>query len=152
MVKDDAEGRPPLGLFNRLITLSEDKSKQGKESSKKGKIDIKRNGLRILADAARIYALRAGIGARNTVERLNSLVRQDVLTRESVASAQEAYQTLMEMLLTHQIRQIEQGDPPDKLIKPKQLTPIEHENLRLAMLVIKRFQDKLQADFNTVVF
>ncbi len=152
MVKDDAEGRPPLGLFNRLITLSEDKGKEAKGSSKKGKIDIKRNGLRILADAARIYALRAGIGARNTIERLNSLVRQDVLTRESVASAQEAYQTLMEMLLTHQIRQMEQGDPPDKLIKPKQLTPIEHENLRLAMLVIKRFQEKLQADFNTVVF
>ncbi len=152
MVKDDAEGRPPLGLFNRLITLSEEKGGKGKGGSKKGKIDIKRSGLRILADAARIYALSAGIGAQNTIERLNSLVRQGVLTRESVAAAQEAYQTLMERLLIHQISQMEGGDPPDKLIKPKQLTPMEHETLRLAMLVIKRFQEKLQADFNTVIF
>ncbi len=152
MVKDDAEGRPPLGLFNRLITLSEEKGGKDKGGSKKGKIDIKRSGLRIMSDAARIYALSAGIGARNTIERLNSLVRQDVLTRQSVASAEEAYQQLTKILLLHQILQMERGDPPDKLIKPKQLTAIEHETLRLAMLVIKRFQQNLQADFNTVVF
>jgi len=55
MVEDDAEGRPPLGLFDRLVTAEED--------GRKGMIDIKRNGLRIIADAARIYALSTGISS-----------------------------------------------------------------------------------------
>jgi len=156
MVQDDAEGRPPLGLFNRLITQADDKEKgKGKAKGKgkgKGKIDIKRNGLRILADAARIYALHAGVGARNTLERLNSLVRHEMLSRESLPSVREAYETLMEMLLAHQINQVQNGDPPDKLIKPKQLSSIEHEALRMAMRVIKQFQERLQSDFNISVF
>ncbi len=162
MVKDDSEGGPPIGLFNRLITLAEPdpepeykhkgKNKKRKDQGKKDKIDIKRNGLRILADAARIYALSAGIRMRNTRARLNSLVRQGVLSREAVASAEEAYETLMAMLLTHQIQQMERGEGPDKLVRPKKLTIIEHETLRMAMLVIKRFQQKLQADFGTVTF
>ncbi|MCP4043411.1 MAG: CBS domain-containing protein [Gammaproteobacteria bacterium] len=144
MVEDDAEGRPPLGLFNRLVTEREMKSK--------GKIDIKRNGMRILVDAVRIYALKAGIHNQNTFERLTGLVRKGELSVEYTASVRAAYEALMDTLLLHQIQQAERGKNLDKLIKPKQLSAIELETLRMAMLVIKGFQEKLQADFNTVVF
>ncbi len=144
MVQDDAQGRPPLGMFNRLITE--------RDEQHKGKIDIKRNGLRILADAARIYSLQAEIGSRNTMDRLTGLVRQGVLGSEYVESVKAAYETLTDMLLDHQLRQVHKGKSLDKLIKLSRRSPMEQETLRMAMRVIKGFQEKLQADFNAVVF
>lgn len=144
MVEDDAEGRPPLGLFNRLVTEKDD--------DRRGKVDLKRNGLRILADGARIHALGAGIGALGTGERLTRLVHQGVVTREYAETVKAAHEALTELLLDHQLRQAASGRPYDKLLTLATRTPLEQESLRLAMRVVKGFQEKLQADFGTVVF
>jgi CBS domain-containing protein len=140
MVADDAEGRPPIGFFNRLITSS-------RES---GKIDIKRNGLRIIADGARIYAVGAGIGVCNTGDRLNALVRQGVLEADLVDSTITAYEELIAMLLDHQIAQRRRGEKLDKFIDPEKLSSYLQEVLRESMLAVKRFQDRLQVDFGVV--
>lgn len=139
MVEQDAEGRPALGLFNRLIT-SDDKSH-------KGKIDIKRNGLRIIADAARVFALYHGIAACNTVSRLNALVHQGVLSAELVDSAAAAYEGMLDLLLGQQIQQHRQQLPFDKYIDPDTLSSIEQSALRAGMRAVKRFQDQLQGRF-----
>lgn len=144
MVADDAEGRPPLGLFNRLITQRSDTDKG------KGKIDIKRNGLRIIADAARIYALRDDIDTRNTGDRLAALVRQGTLSADFVASINAAYEELLDLLLSHQIQRMQTGLEVDKLIDPEGLSPLHHESLRMAMRTVKRFQEKLQTEFDLV--
>jgi CBS domain-containing protein len=145
MVEDNAGWRPPLGFFNKLIPMGYFNTKEGAKS--KGKIDIKCNGLDILADIVRIYALRAKIRNGNTSERLLGLVRQGELSVEYANSIKAAYEALMQMLLTHQIHQAKKGRRLDKLIKPKQLTAVDHEILRMSMCVIKGFQEKLQADF-----
>lgn len=144
MVEDDAEGRPPLGLFSRLIT--------GDAGPHKGKIDIKRNGLRIIADAARVYALSAGIGSTNTIERLQNLVRQGTLSNELVNSVLAAYEELLDLLLVHQIGQRERGEPPDKFIRPDTLSDHAQAALRAAMRAVKRFQDQLQGQFGRTPF
>lgn len=139
MVEDDAEGRPPLGLFNRLVTADED--------GHKGTIDIKRNGLRIIADAARIYALSAGISSSGTTERLQALVRQGILSADLVDSVSAACEELLDLLLTHQLNQVEAGQLPDKLVRPEELSTRRHSALRVAMRAVKRFQDQLQGEF-----
>ncbi len=139
MVEDDAEGRPPIGFFNRLITSDRKETR--------GKIDVKRNGLRIIADAARIYGLSRGISANNTHDRINALVRLDVLDGDFADSILSAYDELIEMVLDHQLEQIRRGETPDKLIDPGKITPHQREVLRDSMLAIKRFQEKLQGDF-----
>jgi CBS domain-containing protein len=144
MVQDDAEGRPPLGLFNRLRTE--------KDQEKRGKIDLKRNGLRILADGARIYALRAGVAARGTQERLTGAVRQGMLEAEHAESVKAAHEALTALLLDHQLRQARAGRPVDKLLTLATRSPLEQETLRMAMRMVKGFQEKLQADFGTLVF
>ncbi|HKK06053.1 MAG TPA: putative nucleotidyltransferase substrate binding domain-containing protein [Gammaproteobacteria bacterium] len=144
MVEDDAEGRPPLGLFNRLIAAG--------DTQGRGRLDIKRNGLRIVADAARVYALSAGISSCNTNERLQALVRQGVLSAELVGSVSAAYEVLLDLLLGHQLDQAAAGQKPDKLIVLERLSDPQRSSLRAAMVAIKRLQDQLQGRFGREAF
>lgn len=139
MADDDAQGRPALGLFNRLVTAA--------HADSRGKVDIKRQGLRLICDAARIFALHAGISESNTVDRLRGLVRQGELSADLADSVIAAHEEFMDLLLTHQVRQMQQGQAPDKLINPDQLVPMRRESLRMAMHAVKRFQDQLQGRF-----
>lgn len=144
MVEDDAEGRPALGWFNQLVTSS---SGEGK-----GSIDIKRNGLRIIADAARVYALSERIYEKNTLKRLDALVHCGRLSPELVESVRYAYDELLNILLTHQIQQVQQNQSPDKYIYPEQLTEQMRSILRVSMRAIKRLQDQLQGEFGRSAF
>ena len=144
MVEDDAEGRPPIGIFNRLITSETEEGR--------GRIDVKRNGLRIIADAARIFALSRGIKATNTHDRINALVRLGVLDADFADSILSAYEELITLVLDHQLEQRQLGEMPDKLIDPKEMSPHHREVLRDSMLAVKRFQEKLQGDFARMSF
>ena len=144
MVEDDAEGRPPLGFFNQLLTMEDE--------AHKGKIDIKRNGLRLIADAARIYALHAGLTETNTRERLKSLVHLGILNRDLIDSILAAFDELLHLLIVHQIEQVEQGDIPDKFITPDLLSWQTRSVLRVSMRAIKRLQDQLQGQFGRSAF
>jgi len=139
MAEDDAEGRPPIGWFNRLVTTE--------SNDDGGTVDIKRNGLRIIADAARIFALHAGIQSRNTHDRLTALVRLGALDADLVDSTLAAYSQLHELLITHQLDQVHRGEPPDKKIHPERLSSHGRESLRESMLAVKRFQERLQGQF-----
>lgn len=144
MAEQDAEGRPAIGLFNRLITTTDEK--QG------GRIDIKRNGLRIVADAARIYALKSAVVSPNTIDRLLALGRQERLSQELVSTVVDAYQELLDLALGHQLAQAERGEQPDKLVDPRALGPQGRDTLRIAMRAVKRLQDRLQTDFDLSLF
>ena len=144
MVQDDAEGQPAVGFFNRLITE--------KDGEGRAKVDIKRNGLRIIADMARIYALNNGIEARNTLDRLVALVHQGVLSATFMRSICVAFEELLDLLLEHQLTQLKEQQTPDKLIEPKSLSPLHQESLRMAMRAIKESQEKLQTEFDTILF
>lgn len=144
MADEDAEGRPAIGFFNQLVTTTEDE--QGK------KIDIKRNGLRIIADAARIFALQNGIAVQNTTERMTSLVRVGKLSGDFSASVREAYEELVDLLLSHQLRQARRGKTLDKLVDPASLSEQSRATLRMAMRAVKRFQDRLADDYATDIF
>lgn len=144
MTDDDSEGKPAIGFFNQLITTT---------SNDQGEwIDIKRNGLRIIANAARIMALGSGIAAQNTSSRLNALVRVGRLSQDFKDSVQEAYEELLDLLLTHQISQAKSGRELNKLIDPDKLSRQSRSTLRMAMRAVKRFQDKLKDDYASDIF
>jgi CBS domain-containing protein len=144
MVEDDAEGQAAVGWFNRLVTQQ--------DQSGKGKIDIKRNGLRIITDAARIYAFKYGIESRNTADRLAALVHQGVFDIDSMQSVKASFEELLALLLQHQLHQMQNNQKIDKLIVPDSLSLLHHETLRMAMRTIKQFQEKLQVEFDTLMF
>ncbi len=144
MAEHDAEGRPAIGFFNQLIATTKDKKGE--------RIDIKRNGLRIIADAARIFALHNGIAAPNTTDRLAALVRVGALSDDLCTSVSEAYEELLDLLLTHQIKQALEGKALDKLINPRHLTAQTRSTLRMAMRAVKRLQEQLQHEFKLHLF
>ncbi|AKH21875.1 putative nucleotidyltransferase substrate binding domain-containing protein [Sedimenticola thiotaurini] len=143
MADHDAEGKPAIGFFNQLVTM---KDNQGEY------IDIKRNGLRLIADAARIFALQNGIAAQNTTDRLNALQRVGKLSGDFKDSVQEAFEELLDLLLTHQIEQARSGRELNKLINPERLSPQSRSTLRMAMRAVKRFQEQLKDDYATDIF
>lgn len=140
MAEDDAEGRPALGLFNRLVSTIDDGDTP--------KIDLKRNGLRIIDDAARIFALDAGIAASSTSDRLNALMGRGALSRDFVATVSAAAEELMDTLVGHQLEQARAGETPDKQVPLESLSPQSKETLRIAMRAIKRLQERLQRAFD----
>jgi len=144
MADHDAEGRPAIGFFNQLITTTKDE--QGEW------IDIKRNGLRIIVDAARIFALQKGVAVQNTSDRLKALVRIGKLSDDFADSVQEAYEELLDLLLSHQLKQARASKKLDKLINPDKLSRQSRETLRMAMRAVKRFQERLQDDYATDIF
>jgi len=143
MAEHDAQGRPALGLFERLRSAGDPEGR--------GRIDLKRNGLRLLADAARIYALGHGVGATATGDRLRALARLGVLSRDLVDSVLEAHDVLLDLLLTHQLGQALAGDVPDALITPRALSATERSLLRNAMRAVRRLQDRLLGDYGRQV-
>lgn len=144
MVEDDAEGRAPIGFFNRLITTD--------EKAHKGQIDVKRNGLRLIADAARIYAMSRGVKSCSTIDRISALVRIGQLDADFADSIISAYGELMSMVLDHQLDQLLRGEAPDRMVEPAAMTARQREVLRDSMLAVKRFQEKLQGDFARISF
>ncbi len=151
MMEHDAEGAPAIGMFNRLIT-----TKTIASGTHKGKtvevIDIKRNGLRIIADAARIFALQQGVAVQNTTDRLTALSRIGKMSNDMRVSVSEAYEELLDMLLTHQIEQAERGEKLDKSINPEDLSAQTRGTLRMAMRAVKRLQDSLRDEFTAHLF
>lgn len=138
MAQDDAEGRPPLGLFNRLLTTRH----EGEDT-----IDIKRNGLRTITDAARIYALGRGLMQINTHERLQALGRLGVFDRDFIDSLRLAFEELQDLLLTHQLWMSERGQQPDPRIRIARLSSHDRERLRVSLRTARRVQDRLQQQF-----
>nr|VFJ58627.1 MAG: CBS domain-containing protein [Candidatus Kentron sp. DK]VFJ64981.1 MAG: CBS domain-containing protein [Candidatus Kentron sp. DK] len=140
MVEDDAEGRPPLGFFDRLITTTAE--------GRKHHVDLKRNALRLVADAARAYAWRAGVGDTNTVDRFQALARHGVLSREFVKTTVAAYDALLDLYLDQRLEQTLAGrDSGGTLLDYDRLTPHEQELLRISLRAVKRLQKRLQNDF-----
>ncbi len=139
MQRDDADGEPAIGWFNRLLMADDE--------GRRGRVDLKRNGLRLIVDGARIYALGAGIAATHTGDRLAALVRQGVLSADFADSVAAANEQLTDLLLEHQLRQVEAGKEPDALVEVQRLEPIGRESLRMAMRAVRRFQDRLQHDY-----
>ncbi len=143
MAEHDAQGKPALGIFNQLVTTKDEKGEH---------IDIKRNGLRIIADAARIFALQNEVAVQNTSDRLNALVRVGKLSDDFKNSVQEAYEEMLDLLLSHQIKQAAAGKELTKKIKLEKLSPKSRSALRMAMRAVKRFQEQLQDEYTSEVF
>ena len=138
MVRDDAAGRPALGLFNRLATTTHD----GAEA-----IDIKRNGLRIIVDAARVFALQRGVTRSGTRDRLDALGRLGAFDPDFIDSVRIAFEELQDLLLAHQLDQVERGEAPDKYLRLERLSGPDRERLRVSLRAAKRFQERLQDAF-----
>ncbi|MEJ2041486.1 MAG: putative nucleotidyltransferase substrate binding domain-containing protein, partial [Desulfosarcinaceae bacterium] len=109
--------------------------------------DIK-SAMTPIVDFARIYALKNGVNATNTFERLQQLHVRKVLTREEYEEMEKAYSFLMQLRFVRQVTAaIEQKAPPDNFINPKRMTRIEQTMLKEIFKRIEKFQAKMNFEF-----
>ncbi|MCW2278299.1 DUF294 nucleotidyltransferase-like domain-containing protein [Heliophilum fasciatum] len=132
LAADDLQHRAGLSFLRSFVTE--------KSGEHKDELDLKRSLMVHIVDSARIFALRAGIGTTNTVERLQQLQTANTFSTDDGERFIQSYLTLMELRICENIRRKNRGLPPDNYINPYQLSKPEQNRLREAIQAVSRLQ------------
>ncbi|MCC6580194.1 MAG: cache domain-containing protein [Phycisphaeraceae bacterium] len=129
---------PPLGVFGHFQL---EQTPDGRRA-----LNIKA-AMTPIVDFTRIYALRHGVKATNTLERLEHLRDLGVIQPLNHMEIQEVYLSLMQMRFATQVRALSEGRPPDNFIEPSHLTHLEQRILKESFSQVRHFQTRLAYDF-----
>lgn len=136
MMAQQLEGfRAPIGVFGGL---------RGVE----GRLDLKLHGLFPLVAGARAMALRHGIAATATADRLRALAGEGLIAEEDLAGLLEAQELFMTLVLEQQLRDLRAGGEAGTRIELALLTPVRRrrltEALRRAALIAHTAHDAVR--------
>jgi CBS domain-containing protein len=124
--------RPPTGFIRDLVV-----ERKGEHV---GQLDVKHRGITIVGNIARLEGVRAGIPAKETLDRLAGSVHTGALDAAATSELSEAFRFLWEVRLRHQAGQVRAGEPPDDFVDPSMLGPVTRRGLKEAFSVISRAQ------------
>jgi CBS domain-containing protein len=131
--------KPPLGFFRNFVVESKGRHQNA--------FDIK-SAMTPIVDFARIYALKNGIDATNTIDRLVQLRIKKVISLPEYEELEKAYSFLMQLRFVRQITAImDDNTGPDNYINPTKLTHIEQTMLKEIFKRVEKFQAKMNFDF-----
>jgi CBS domain-containing protein len=139
MARDSKGYRAPLSFFKNFIV-----EKNGEHQNK---LDIKKQGLQPFVSFARVLALKYGVKETSTLSRLQVLADEGHLSRDLWHAASSAYEMQMQLRLIHQLRQLEEGLPPDNYIDPASFSELDKRMLRSSFALIDRLHSVLTAIF-----
>lgn len=131
MLQNDANLRIPISIFGKFITE--------KEGEHEGEINLKRAALAFIVDVVRSIALYNQIQDINTIERLRHIQRLNILAEETVSNIINAYETVTDILLNHQVKTAKDGGRISKFVNPKTLSLYNQEKLKNALNTISKF-------------
>ena len=106
-------------------------------------MDIKHGGITIVGNLARAHAIRAGLTAKRTIDRLRASEHAGAIDAETREGLEEAFRFLWEVRLRHHVEQIAAGEPPDDFVDPKELGGVARQGLKEAFRIIARAQKGL---------
>jgi CBS domain-containing protein len=115
-----ADFRSPVGWFGRLRRVD-------------GRIDLKLGGIMPIFSAARVVALRYGISAHTTPERLRSAGNLGIATPRTIDNLIEAHRILLDLILRQQLADIHQGLALSNKVATGDLTGLRRTDLRWAL-------------------
>ena len=124
--------RPPTGFIRDLVV-----ERKGEHA---GRLDVKHGGITIIGSIARLEGVRAGIPAKETLDRLAGSAAAGTLEEEMASDLSEAFRFLWEVRLRHQASQVRGGETPDDFVDPSTLGPVTRRGLKEAFSVISRAQ------------
>lgn len=132
LAEDDEEHQVPLGVFGRILT-ERDKAHQDE-------INIKHGGVMHIVNAMRIFALREGIHAISTMDRLQALTQKELFSQEDARNIQEAFNTLMVLRIRQNLKQLQEGKTASNYVCVKTLTKREYIRLKKSLSTAKWLQ------------
>nr|MEE4268285.1 DUF294 nucleotidyltransferase-like domain-containing protein [Candidatus Krumholzibacteria bacterium] len=126
--------RAPMGLFRRI-------------RSNDGRVDIKTGGVAPLVSMARVYGLKARSQAKSTRERFEAAIAAGLLAPDKGRDAIATYRYLLQLRLGRQLATMQAGGPPDNQLQLKDLSSLEHRQLKDAFSAIRELQSTTAQHF-----
>jgi CBS domain-containing protein len=139
LLENGLKHKPPLGMLGRFIVE--------KEPEHKGELSLKQAGSIFIVDCIRMFLLEKGVDATTTVERVDELVKLEVLNHETAEHLKAALEAFTFLRLRREIELIDQGKEPSHYIDPYTLTKNEQEILKEAFRVAGKLQDSARRHF-----
>src|SRR5262245_32449083 len=127
--------KPPVGFVGRL------RVERGGERA--GTVDLKRGGILIIGNLARAYAIRSGLTAKRTVDRLRGAEQAGAIDAETREGLEEAFRFLWEIRLRHHVELLHAGRELDDFVDPKELGGVARQGLKEAFRIIASAQKGL---------
>lgn len=146
MAQNAVQVRPPLGVLRDFVA---------DDSELPGTIDLKKYGARTFVDAARIFALKHGVAASNTAERIRLAAPRMRMQAEEAAAIIDGFHFIQLLRLRNQEDAVGQdtGDAPAaKLSNPNRIDPdalnaLDRRILKEALRQARKLQSRLELDF-----
>jgi CBS domain-containing protein len=135
MASNALKHTPPLGLLGGFATI--------RSGEHKSHLDLKMNGVIPIVDLGRIYALRGRLTEVNTRARLEAAALAGVVSPSGGSDLLAAYDLIADLRLTHQAREVRDGQTPDNFMAPSSLSAFERSHLRDAFVVVRTMQSAL---------
>jgi len=136
LAKEVAEHDIPTNIFN------------GTSNNLPESINVK-NAISPLTGFLRIYSLHNGVSESNSLQRLEKLLRLNVLPENECQELENIYCRLMEIRFRSQVNAILANRAPDNMVEQEELTAMEHALVQKAFSEIIRFQQMVQDEFNS---
>ena len=130
---------PPLGKIRDFITDEDPKHP--------GSIDLKKFGARLFVDAARVLALRTGVDATSTVQRLRQGGSRIGMPAEELSAMADGFHFIQLLRLRHQHLDTDHGAPGDNRVKPDDLNELDRRILKEAFRQARKIQLRLKLDY-----
>lgn len=141
----EADHSVALGIFGHLRTEN--------RPQHRGKwINLKYQGSLPLVEGVRLYALRAGIAATSTLERIDALHAKGILSDNEEDYLTGAFRLITDLLLRQQIADFKAGREVGNLVPEAALTRREKDMLIDCFRAISRFRDRIKNDITGDIF
>lgn len=144
MMTLDLRYKVPLGLLGRF--------QLEKEGDHAGLLSVKYGGCVYIVDCVRMFALERGVHAISTMERLKTLVAENVFATETAEHIRAAFEALIFLRLRHEIALIEAGRTPSHFLDPHSLSKTEQDLLKESFQAVSKLQDASKRHFSRTPF
>jgi CBS domain-containing protein len=129
------EGRPPVGFVRDPVVEA-----RGEHA---GTVDVKHGGIVIVGNLARAQAVRSGVAATRTIDRLRGAEAAGAIDAETREGLEEAFRFLWEVRLRHHVERWRAGLDPDDFVDPHALGTVARQGLKEAFRIVARAQREL---------
>lgn len=127
--------RPPTGFVRDLVV-----EHRGEHA---GTVDVKHGGITIVSNLARAHAVRSGVTAKRTLQRLRGAEAAGAIDAETREGLEEAFRFLWEVRLRHHVARYRAGLAPDDFVDPHELGAVARQGLKEAFRIVARAQKAL---------
>ena len=127
---------PPIGFFKDFVLEPDGRHSRA--------MNLKRRGTAPLTDLIRVHALAIGSRNRNSFDRLQDIIKANVLPPGRGRDLKDALEFISIVRVRNQANDLVIGQAPDNSIEPEMLSEFERKNLRDAFLILSHAQKYLK--------